>query len=647
MIEPHSQLEAPHKILLIEDDLNYAYLVELMLSDSQQLNCSIIHHKTLADGIGYLNQYGAREVAAVLLDLSLPDSEGFDTLGKLIQRFPNLNIIVLTGLDDKGLGVQAVRSGAQDFLVKGYFDDGQLAKALRYSIARNNILRRLEETQRIARIGHWECSPQDHYFTASEETYRIFGLSPQRPFSCEELMEPNCPFSILLQLQSEAQEKGKVQKDLWINQKDGERRYIAAVCTANRLSNGAFLFNGIIQDITERKQAEELKKARDLAQHTAKVREQFIAGISHEMRTPMNAILGLSNLLGQTHLDEEQTGYVQSIKQSSEVLLGIINDILQVATLQNNKIRIEKKEFQLSLLLNNLVGVMKHKALEKGLAFSTEIDPSIPDILKGDALRLNQVLYNLVGNALKFTDNGFVKIFIRLQEEKENRVRLRFDVKDSGIGIKENELKTIFEAFARVPQSGRLYEGTGLGLPIAKSLVEVQGGQIEVKSTPGKGSCFSFSLWLEKGTSAQIPKAHTPEDTPQLPANAVFRLLLVEDHKLNQAVARKTLEKKWKNIEVLVAENGEEAIHLLRQKPVDIILMDLQMPVRDGYSTTKYIRQQFQPPLSEVPILAMTAHAHISQDESFRKHGLDDFVLKPFEPEQLFQKIEYYLTHIA
>ncbi|MCB0584735.1 MAG: response regulator [Phaeodactylibacter sp.] len=647
MIKPISKLETPHKILLIEDDLNYAHLVELMLSDAEQLNCSIIHYNTLAEGIAFLSQNDAREVAAVLLDLSLPDSKGFDTLERLIPQFPNLNIIVLTGLDDKGLGVKAVRAGAQDFLVKGYFDDGQLAKALRYSIARNNILRRLEETQHAAHIGNWECSPLDHYFTASEETYRIFGLPTRRPFSCEDLMQPACPFFILLNLQDEAQQQGKVQKDIWISRADGKKRYLATTCTANRLSNGAYLFNGIIQDITERKQAQELKKARDLAQHTAKIREHFIAGISHEMRTPMNAILGLSNLLAQTRLDEEQAGYVYSIKQSSEVLLGIINDILQAATIQNNKIQIEKKNFQLSALLHNVVEVMKHKGQEKGLSLSHQLGAGIPETLKGDALRINQVLYNLVGNAIKFTDRGFVKIVIGLLEEKENQVHLHFEVIDSGIGIEKKELETVFEAFSRVPQAGRLYEGTGLGLPIARRLIEAQGGKIGVESTPGEGSCFFFNLWLEKGEPEQHQPLLNQQDSRPLSLDSAFRLLLVEDHKLNQAVARKTLEKKWKNIEVLVAENGEEAIQLLRQQPVDIVLMDLQMPIRDGYSATKYIRQNLPAPMCKVPILAMTAHAHISQDGSFRRHGLDDYVLKPFEPEQLFRKIEHYLTHIT
>ncbi|MCO6477899.1 MAG: response regulator [Phaeodactylibacter sp.] len=648
MIEPHPRIEPPHSILLIEDDLDYAQLVGLMLTDSEQLNCSIAHRETLAEGIAYLNQHGAAEVAAVLLDLSLPDSQGFDTLGRLIQRFPNLNVIVLTGQDDKSLGVQAVRSGAQDFLVKGYFDDGQLAKALRYSITRNNILRRLEETQRIARIGNWECSPQDHYFMASEETYRIFGLSAHHVFTCEDLMQPDCPFFVLLSLQDEARKSAKVQKDIRIKRVDGEMRDLAAVCTAKKLRSGAYLFNGIIQDITERRQAEEMRKARDLAQHMAKVREQFIAGVSHEMRTPMNAILGLSNLLAQTSLDEEQAGYVNSIKHSSEVLLGIINDILQVASIQNGKATIENKDFQLSALLNNVVEVMKHKAAEKNLAFSVDVDSRIPDVLNGDALRLKQVLYNLVGNALKFTDRGFVEATIRLLEKRQEAVHLQFNVEDSGIGIERQELEGIFEAFSRVPQPGRLYEGTGLGLPIAKSLIEAQGGGMEVRSTPGSGSCFSFNLWLNKGKQPEPPPPGAGEGEPLLlPADADFRLLLVEDHKLNQAVARKTLEKKWRNIKVFLAENGEEAIEILRKETVDIILMDLQMPVRDGYSTTRYIRKNLPPPASGVPILAMTAHAHISQDESFREYGLNDYVLKPFEPEQLFRKIEYYLTHTS
>lgn len=644
MNKPISNFEAPHQILLIEDDPIYARLVGIMLTNSEQLNCSIIHYPTLAESIRFLDEGGIREVAAVLLDLSLPDSQGFDTLSRLMAAFPKLNIIVLTGQDNKELGVLAVRSGAQDFLVKGAFQDDQLAMALRYSIARNNILRRLEETQRIARIGNWECSPADHYFSASEEVCRIFGLPAGRPFTCEDLMQPGCPLNILLSLQEEAQRQGKTQKDIWIRRSDGERRYLAAVCTANRLSNGAYLFNGIIQDITERKQAQELQEARDLAQHTARVREQFIAVISHEMRTPMNAILGLSNLLAQTRLDEEQGGYVHSIRQSSEVLLGIINDILQMASLQNGKLNIEKKSFQLSTLLGNLVDVMKHKADEKGLSLSYEVEQAVPDALIGDVLRINQILYNLVGNAVKFTDSGFVEISVALLEKREGRVHLRFEVQDSGIGIESGELETVFDPFSRVPKEGRLYEGTGLGLPIARNLAVAMGGEIGVDSAPGRGSCFFFSLCLEEGQPEQS-QPMPGQEAPALPPETAFRLLLVEDHRLNQAVARKTLEKKWKNIEVAVAENGEEAILLLRQEAFDIILMDLQMPVRDGYSTTQYIRRNMPSPVSQIPILAMTAHAHISLDGAFREYGLDDYVLKPFEPEQLFRKIEHYLIH--
>ncbi len=640
MIEHISRSETPHRILLIEDDPAYARLVEALLSESGHLHCSITHRKTLREGIELLIR--GERFAAVLLDLSLPDSQGFDTLSRLAPRFPNLNIIVLTGRDDKELGILAVKAGAQDFLVKGAFGDEQLGKALRYSIARNNVLKRLEETQRLARIGHWECNPHNHYFLASEEVYRIFGQNIHQPFTCEELMRPDCPFYLFMKIQQEAQREGKAQKDTWIERPDGGRRYLALVCTAIRLSNGDNCFNGIVQDITERKQAQELKKARDLAQHTARVREQFIASISHEMRTPMNAILGMASLLEQTPLNSEQDSYLQAIRQSSEVLLGIINDILQMSAINNNKLAFRSERFHLQELFDKLASVMKYKTLEKGLAFRLETSADVPLQLQGDVQQLNQILYNIVGNALKFTDEGHVRLSVRLLEETPGRAHLEFLVEDTGIGIEKDDLNAIFEAFSRIPKRERLYEGTGLGLPIAKSLVEGQGGKVWVESQVGKGSRFFFTLWFEKQEQQQVSEP-AKKGLSLIPSDMAFRLLLVEDHQLNRLVARKALERKWARIDILTAENGEQALQILQREPVDIILMDVQMPVRDGFSTTEYIRQHMPPPACETPILAMTAHAHIALNEEFRRRGMDDYVLKPFEPEQLFQKIEYYL----
>lgn len=638
MTELNAKPEPLYRIMLIEDDPSYARLVAIMLQESELLNCSITHCLTLAEGVRELQQ--GEHFEAVLLDLSLPDSQGFDTLSRLLAHFPHLAVIVLTGLEDKGWGLQAVKSGAQDFLAKGAFDAGQLAKSLRYSIERSNILKRLEEIQRIAHIGHWECSPSEHYFHASEETYLIFGLSHQRPFTCEELLRPDCPFNFFLQLQEDACRLGKVEKDAWIRRSDGEQRYVALVCSGRKLDSGGLLFSGIIQDITERKQAQELKKAKSLAEYTAKVREQFIASVSHEMRTPMNAILGMAHLLGQTRLDEEQQGYVHSIQQSSDILLGIINDILQMSAAQNGGLQFEQKDFSLQNLLRNLYDVLKYKAGEKGLRFSMDIGPGVPDFLKGDALRLNQILYNLVGNAIKFTDEGFVLAEVQLIEEQADRMQLRFAVKDSGIGIAEDKLDAVFEPFSRLPQKDRIFEGAGLGLPIARYLVEAQGGNIGARSRSGKGSEFFFSLWFEQGAPAA---SSLPVLPAQIPADASFRLLLVEDHQMSRLAAQKTLEKKWKNIDIVLAENGEEAIRLLKEQAVDIILMDIQMPVRDGLSTARYIRRHMPAGIAGVPILAITAHADKAQGHVLKKYGMDDYVLKPFEPEQLFRKIQHYL----
>ena len=409
-------------------------------------------------------------------------------------------------------------------------------------------------------------------------------------------------------------------------------------------------FNCILRDITENKHAEELRKARDLAKQSAQLKEKFIASVSHEMRTPMNAILGMSNLVLKTKgLSEEQLNYIHSIKHSSEILLGIVNDILEVATLQNGKIKFENQDFDLHELLANLVNVMVYKINEKDLEFELSVADNIPQFLKGDKIRLNQILYNLVGNAIKFTDQGSILIGVELLNESTGSIHIKFTVADTGIGMPADKIGAIFDTFTRIRTKDRLFEGTGLGLSIAKNLVEYQGGKIWAESELGKGSTFYFDLILETADCAETADC-TKSKSPNIDNEPVlinpdfpFRLLLVEDHKMNQLVARKTLERQWANIDITIADNGQIAIDLLKNHTYDIVLMDIQMPIMDGYETTQYIRTQMPTEVSSLPILAMTAHAHISKDGKFKEYGMDDFVLKPFEPEQLFQKISHYV----
>ena len=401
-------------------------------------------------------------------------------------------------------------------------------------------------------------------------------------------------------------------------------------------------YNCILRDITESIQADQLRKARTLANQSAKMKEQFIASISHEMRTPMNAILGMSNILVQTPLDEEQTKLVSSIKQSSEILLGIVNDILDISSIQNQKIVFELEDFGLQALMDNLMNVMQYKAQEKDLYFEVFVDPKVPATLRADKLRLNQVLLNLVGNAIKFTEEGYVKIYVDLLHQFDDCVQLKFTVEDSGIGIPADKVDAVFETFTRIRNKEKLYEGTGLGLSICKNIVEQQGGKIGVLSDFGYGSRFYFDLIFDIGNFENI-KTGGPIKQLDFDDDTSFNLLLVEDHKMNQLVAKKTLLKKWKNVNLKIADNGQIAVDLLKEHTFDLILMDIQMPIMDGYEATTYIRKHM-PHLKDLPILAMTAHAHIAKDESYREYGMDDYVLKPFRPEELFSKIVTYLV---
>lgn len=765
MYEEISNFEDYNKILLIEDNAGDARLVELLLAESDLLNYKITNKTTLADGIAALES--DNDYAAILLDLTLPDSRGFETLEQLLERFPDKNVIVLTGLSDKNLGVKAVKAGAQDFLIKGAFDADLLAKSLRYSIERSNVLKRLEETQRLSHIGNWEYISDSREFSASNEVYKIFGQSVQKSLlSIDELKSLEPAFQIFDEIHNETLTQKAVKKDIKIQLSNGETRYVYIQSRINTNAESKLVLNGIIQDITERKlaeqelvksqeryqdvfnkskdaiyictldgrlidfndattvlfelereelkqledihslyepedsresflqsvkskeaikdfelevagkngerkyclitatileaddfvgynaiirditeskRAEEMRKARDLARQSSKMKEQFIASISHEMRTPMNAILGMSNLLEQTELNDEQNNYINSVKQSSEILLGIINDILEISTLQNGKIAFEDKNFDLYQVLTNMVNVMQYKVNEKDLAFKLKIEPDVPKFIIGDKLRLNQILYNLVGNAVKFTDTGFVKVTVKKLQEKMESIHLKFEVEDSGIGIPEDKLDAIFETFTRIRQKDRLYEGTGLGLSIAKNLVNQQGGRIGAQSKLGKGSLFFFDMVFRKGLVSNVEPVIPSHADHKFSDDIAFNILLVEDHKMNQLVACKTLEKKWKNVNITIANNGQEAIEILKKRSdFAVILMDIQMPVMDGYETTQYIRKEMPPEVARIPILAMTAHAHIAKDLKFKEYGMDDFVLKPFEPQQLFEKIIQY-----
>ncbi len=625
-------------ILLIEDNLADATIVEILLEEADGISCEIDHQMTLGAGLERLA--GDVEYAAVLLDMNLPDSRGFETLTRVLEAFPDNNVILLTGLSDREIGFKAVEAGAQDYLVKGQFDAEQLAKTLRFSIERKRVIKRLAQTQRLAHIGNWEYRPASQHFFASEEMRRMFEV-PDRAGMLPLVLDVNHPLHIIHQ-HCTASVEGHCTISSEIEVRIGEEiRFVSIEGKCSTDPSSALVCQGIVQDITERRSGEELRKVHELSQRSAKMKEQFVASISHEMRTPMNAILGMSNILMGMELEPEQHSLVRSIKQSSEILLGVVNDILEISTLQNGKIIFEQGNIDLSDLVDNLFNVMQYKLQEKDLLFERDMDVTLPPILVGDKLRLNQVLYNLVGNSIKFTDAGAVGLTVKVLEQTEAFVNLAFHVRDTGIGIPEDKVDTVFGSFTRVRTKDRIFEGTGLGLSIAKNIVEQLGGRIWATSELGKGSVFSFTMRFDIGSELTAADLSS-EPTFEIDSTQRIRLLLAEDHKMNQLVARKTIERAYPNIELTIVDNGQLAVDALRQNIYDIVLMDIQMPVMDGYEAATYIRAELPPPMRDVPILAMTAHAHISKDKQYLDYGMVDYVLKPFEPQQLFSKIAQY-----
>jgi CheY-like chemotaxis protein len=356
----------------------------------------------------------------------------------------------------------------------------------------------------------------------------------------------------------------------------------------------------------------------------------------------MNGIIGMTQLIAGTVLTAEQKEYIETIKESATNLLVIINDILDVTKIVAGKILIEEVDYLFKDVVKNSIKITQFKAESKGVLLTSEIDNNIHPVLMGDPVRLNQILINLIGNAIKFTEKGEVKVRVKMLEEDKTKVKLEFAVEDTGIGIPADKIESIFESFTQASSATtRKYGGTGLGLTITKQLIELQGGNISVTSKPGIGSTFSFCLTLKKGT-VEVKAAKEASVNNVSHPFADVRILLVEDNLINQKVASYTLKKHGAEVEI--ANHGKEAIIMIEKKKYDIILMDIQMPEMDGYETTQYIRNSIKESISKTPIIAMTASALMAEKTKCLQSGMNDYISKPFQANELYEKISMQLN---
>ncbi|WP_020527399.1 response regulator [Flexithrix dorotheae] len=398
-------------------------------------------------------------------------------------------------------------------------------------------------------------------------------------------------------------------------------------------------FNEMIAKIET--QNVELVKAKDRAESLANAKAQFLSNMTHEIRTPLNGVIGMTDILLGTKLDEKQQEFLGIVKFSAKNLMVIINDVLDISKINAGKMTFEQEVLDVNHLLKTIIAGNRGEADKKGLKVTLDVSDEIPKNLLGDSVRLSQIVLNLFTNAIKFTIHGGIVIGNKLIEKTEKEALVRFYVKDSGVGIARENFDLVFSEFSQERgDTTRKFGGTGLGLSICKKLVEMQGGKMFLESQLGNGSTFSFELKFKINQEEEITSLKTPEESLH---NGISQennqkvVLLAEDNEVNQMVVEELLGQWQFNVEI--AENGQEAVDMLTEKHYDLILMDVHMPELDGYGATKMIREEMSSPKKDIPIIAMTAAAMDGESDKCLAAGMNDYISKPFDKNILYEKI--------
>ena len=571
----------------------------------------------------------------------------------------------------RGRAVERAADGAP-LRVVGTLSDITERKQIDEALRDNE--RRLSRVIHGSDQGFWEWDLVDDIFTVSERFETMLGYQPgeMRPPAKDwglYVQADDLARSLALVKEHLAGRSPSLEADIRCRAKTGEWRWmLTRGSVVERAADGSPLrMSGTHTDITERKRLEAelelhrshleklveertaaLTVAKDAAESANRAKSTFLAKMSHELRTPMNGIMGMTDLARRRASDAVQKDYLDKARQSSLHLLAVINDILDISKIEADRLTLEQTDFHLASVLDNIANFSEGRARQQGLDFRIEIAPALRELpLKGDPLRLVQVLLNLTGNALKFTARGSVAVLVRLIEESPEGIELRFEVRDTGIGIAVEQQGRLFTAFEQADNSiTRKYGGSGLGLAISKSLVGMMGGEIGVDSRPGEGSTVWFTVRLQRSEQVgagrpQVDVQATAESL--LMCHAGARILLVEDEPINREVAQEQLEEV--GLLVDLAENGDEAVALVKENDYDLVLMDMQMPVMDGLEATRVIRRL--PGRQNLPIVAMTANAFAEDRERCLAAGMDDFLAKPVKPEQLFQTLLHWLDRQA
>jgi PAS domain S-box-containing protein len=444
--------------------------------------------------------------------------------------------------------------------------------------------------------------------------------------------------SIIERARRLSQNKQSFEVDLLAYRKDGQPLWISVINSVILTPEGEVdKYIEVIIDITSKKKVElELISAKEHALQLSRAKDMFISVMTHEIRTPLNAVIGMSRLLIDSNPLESQKENLDILQFSAENLMTLINDVLDFTKIETGNIELEKADVNLREMVHRVVNSMQYKVSEKGIYLNDTIDESIPEFIIADSARLVQVLLNLVNNAIKFTDKGGVTIDLKVLEKTNSNIRIRFAVTDTGIGIANDKLGTIFESFKQAEaDTTRKYGGTGLGLAISKRLVELHDSRINVDSVLGQGSTFWFIITFNK------TKHHTNITNDKMEIGLRLNVLVVDDNQINRILVNKVLQK-W-GAQANFAENGQEAIDkIVSNMNYDVVLMDIHMPVMGGLEATQIIRAKTEAYFQQLPIIALTASMLSNEISQMGSAGMDDFILKPFDPKTLFEKLSKY-----
>jgi PAS domain S-box-containing protein len=586
-------------------------------------------------------------IAIGLIDVQMPEMDGFEFVEMLKSnpRTKDILIIFVTAISKetkyavKGLGV-----GAVDYLYKPldpYVTSAKVDSFIQLARYQAEIIQKNEELQNFSLIVR---NSADIICVVNAENFGIISINP----AVEKILgfKPDSLAGTSIIDRAIEADKIAFRTALGGLIKDNisssvfefqfltfDKSTIWAECRIAYRSRTLFLN---ISDISAQKSyQEQLIKSKQLAEYGKKAKETFLANMSHELRTPVNGIIGLGNLLRKTELTDQQSSMIDLLEVSSQSLLGVINDVLDISKIDAGKFSIIRSGNNLYDAVRSVYRLLKFKADEEFIEFFLEIEPDVPEYLVFDSLRLNQILMNLLSNALKFTKRGYVKLKVSVLEKQSNKVKLNFRVEDTGIGIPQHRLGAIFNSFEQAEEdTATKYGGTGLGLAIVKKLVELKGGDLDVESQVDKGSVFTFTNWY---TLAPKPKEQVVIEN-HMTEFENLNILVAEDNLINQFMLSKIL-KDWKaNVDIV--SNGAKVLDKLRENLYDIILMDTHMPELNGYQTARKIRLDFEEPKRSIPIISLSAASFDHEQQEAIAAGMNDVLSKPFQPEQLHQKIQ-------